>query len=69
MSHPACATVDTERIPYLLRRQTRYFSIPKSLQLPLKTRPYFKKLSPRSQIRDSGEILQRADIQYVTVFL
>ena len=39
----------------------------KSLQQPSKNRPYFRKVSPRSQIRDSGARLQYADTQTITV--
>ena len=46
----------------------RFFS-PKSLQQPSKNRPYFKKVSPRPQIRDSGAALQCADIHNITTLL
>ena len=39
----------------------------KSLQQPLKCSPYFKKVSPWSQIRDFWAILQYTDIQTVDV--
>ena len=32
-----------------------------------KCRPYFKKVSPRSQIRDSGAVSQSAGIQTINV--
>ena len=44
------------------------FFSPKSLQQHSKCSPYFKKVSPRSQIRNSGAISQRTDIQYINLF-
>ena len=67
--HPVHTTADMARVPYLLWETYHCFLSQKSLQQPLKNRPYFKKVSPRSQIRDYRVILQRSDIQDVTVFL
>ena len=70
----ACLTstpaVEVDSVPSLLlgiASLCSFFLSPKSLQRPSKSRPYFKKVSPRSQIRDSGAILQHSDIQVVSI--
>ena len=66
--HPVHTTADMARVPYLLWETYHCFLSQKSLQQPLKNRPYFKKVSPRSQIRDAKAVFQHADIQHINDF-